>query len=1374
MRAIQRLAATRTTPEDPPPLVDLDFSQGPLPAGATFTRAGGHESYFDGQGSLGVVSASNVPAFDHYYDAASGAWLPAGIPIRPSRRNQLANPRAVFEPGAAAPTGWDLSSGLNLAASATLAPASEGGMSGIDITLAGRTSGNTSSRYYISILFDKAPYRDDSDPENADTSTPGAGRGVGLGQPLSVLMHPRLLSGSLAAVVACEAFVRVYDATDTQLAITSVPFTPKDTPAASQEASATRTMPTTATYAYARPGLRLTVAGASDLNTVLRVVGVEAQVATSVVGLIPAGVEVLREGGSLSVDLPPGTYDLLVEDTIATWQDAITITTGSLLLEPRAGETHIRRVRVWPAGALSEPTKRSFIVGDIPDPTYVISADKGLVLDEAGGVVEWQVATGVRAYQPDAVLRPKVVQDEQGAGVQFDGTAYLLFDLPRSYGNEMSVAAVFSSASDSLRQTILGMGNTNNGYQLEINGQRPRTAATLIYGSYVSVSEVGPSWQDGAVLVYSRRGSDLHTYGVNGRQNIGTATALTSAYSGNGQKYIGCRAPGEQPFVGILREIQLYLDRALTQDQERLRDRELRGKWRCGADAKGCWNVTAGGQSSTGFVVAADVTQAAQRVALLVTDDPARKARIREIDPRPTTPLRRDNTRQYHQYKTEVTGLKPSTRYWYTLRIDGQVDASSWQSVMTMPVERQPCPYVKVLVGSCWSVPASLRMPIADAMAAEEAQTFFQIGDNAYPNHATTDLGIIRERTHRKVVSSPNAQTLLANTGMVWTPDNHDWAGSNPDWAEVVKGVPTKDVFAASRRVFREGFPHHPLVQETLGETDPEKLIVAQAPATGRVLWLVPDCISQRRYRDVPAAQATIMGHQTGHEFWDQLSWFLGRLATAKADGYGQVVFISPNRWSANNFPAYSLTYRAEYLKIIEGIKACEVPVLLVVGDIHMCAFDDGTNKGTSAPRSDDTLCIPQIVASPLHNGTLGNSPNSGVYVWRGVESKIRATRSYDRLEFEDSGSEIHWTATCLTQDSVTGLTTEAQKVSSRDGTVGVKLEAADLLVTEGASLSIPLVKTWFGKACSVDWATSAGASGKVSFRVNEGRVFASFPAGAEAGMTLTLSNPVGCELASPSVATIGVLSAKTSFAIDAMTVKPNREWTLAYDEWVRAMVAADAWNGLICLLATHDQQAAMINWTNPGVGALTAVNSPTWVAGRGWRSAGSAYLNAGIAYNAIPGMQQNDGHLGLHVVDDDGTGSGPLISTSDGATGPTYSYIDPKTAAGAFGSRMNTASNVGSDDSVQVASANGSALTSRISATSFDRYKDGVSIGPRTRASSPLLTGNLRLLRAYSQISAGRTLALATAGWHRDATQAAAFHAAVTTFLNRIAGITT
>jgi hypothetical protein len=231
--------------------------------------------------------------------------------------------------------------------------------------------------------------------------------------------------------------------------------------------------------------------------------------------------------------------------------------------------------------------------------------------------------------------------------------------------------------------------------------------------------------------------------------------------------------------------------------------------------------------------------------------------------------------------------------------------------------------------------------------------------------------------------------------GYIW--DDHDSGvndntDDNPDSLIIHQNI---------RAALRKTVPFYDFVQAGLGETDINKITLAQTFDIGAVRFIVPDLRSQRSPNN-----GTIMGRgYGGGDAWDQLSWLTGAsgpLGTALAAGIKQIFLVISSTWTGTAADNYNnAAYSAERSAICTAALACGVPVTLLCGDAHEGAFDDGTNSGGLA----------QILSSPFAQST--TLTGSGPYSWKGETSANRFQNNRSIYCVVDvSADNIHWTAT--------------------------------------------------------------------------------------------------------------------------------------------------------------------------------------------------------------------------------------------------------------------------------------------------------------------------------------------------------------------------
>lgn len=207
----------------------------------------------------------------------------------------------------------------------------------------------------------------------------------------------------------------------------------------------------------------------------------------------------------------------------------------------------------------------------------------------------------------------------------------------------------------------------------------------------------------------------------------------------------------------------------------------------------------------------------------------------------------------------------------------------------------------------------------------------------------------------------------------------------------------------------------------------------------------------------------------------------------------------------------------------------------------------------------------------------------------------------------------------------------------------------------------------------------------------------------------------------------IGDFRIETQALISAMQVEPSRTLAELIDGRISALVDSGLWDkigGLWCM-AVHDAQAATLNWKNPSAGQLIRVNAPGFTAYRGFSGNGTnAWLNTGVAMNAIPNYSQNNAHLGIFALGNSSAFYGA------GVAGGTRLGINPRVGSNSQW-RINNPTTV----NLATATAQGFLLASRREASQFERYVNGVAQPPVVQPSEDIsaLTNTLGFLRTLS-----------------------------------------
>jgi phosphodiesterase/alkaline phosphatase D-like protein len=316
--------------------------------------------------------------------------------------------------------------------------------------------------------------------------------------------------------------------------------------------------------------------------------------------------------------------------------------------------------------------------------------------------------------------------------------------------------------------------------------------------------------------------------------------------------------------------------------------------------------VWSGAVTETSFRVNARVdTDAAQQAELVVQE--AGSTQSRSIGPVPVP----DNG----IVTWTVSDLRPDTPYDYVVTVDGHADQARGRgSAQTFP--RGPASFT-IAVGA--DARTGSNGAVFDAIRATEPLLYINTGDLHYGNVDVDDIRLFRAR-YDDVLTSPAQSALYRSTPVAYVWDDHDYGADNAD-----AGSPSR---RAARLAYREHVPHYDL---PAGAGD---AAIYQAFTVGRVRFVLIDTRSER-------TAESMLGDR-------QLRWLTQELVTSSRS-HELVVWVSSVPWIAPADPGRDDWggYPAERQQIAEAIDDAGVEnLVMLAGDAHMVAIDDGSNSG--------------------------------------------------------------------------------------------------------------------------------------------------------------------------------------------------------------------------------------------------------------------------------------------------------------------------------------------------------------------------------------------------------------------------------------------
>lgn len=271
----------------------------------------------------------------------------------------------------------------------------------------------------------------------------------------------------------------------------------------------------------------------------------------------------------------------------------------------------------------------------------------------------------------------------------------------------------------------------------------------------------------------------------------------------------------------------------------------------------------------------------------------------------------------------ELTGLAPDTEYHYAVEIDGRLDRIREGKLRTFPAG--PASFT-VAVGGCARVGSNAQ--VFETIREQNPLLYLILGDLHYGDNGRNDIERYRQ-VMDLTLSRPAQAALYRSTPVAYMWDDHDYGGNDVDSSYIGR--------RAAMAAYREYSPDYGLAGD--------ESAIYQAFTIGRVRFIVTD---GRSARDL---------HNTGDDGFDtmlgqeQKEWLLRELLAAR-DSAALIVWANPDPWIAAAEPGSDTWggYADERAEIADFIADNGIRNLVMVsGDAHMVAIDDGTNTDYSA-----------------------------------------------------------------------------------------------------------------------------------------------------------------------------------------------------------------------------------------------------------------------------------------------------------------------------------------------------------------------------------------------------------------------------------------
>ncbi|KNE68992.1 hypothetical protein AMAG_19940 [Allomyces macrogynus ATCC 38327] len=336
--------------------------------------------------------------------------------------------------------------------------------------------------------------------------------------------------------------------------------------------------------------------------------------------------------------------------------------------------------------------------------------------------------------------------------------------------------------------------------------------------------------------------------------------------------------------------------------------------------------------------------------------------------------------------KIDVRKLRASTTYYLGVSGNGGGGkVTPIGRVATFPPENEPLSF-QFAAGSCAKWQSDVGKTYGE-IAGWNPLFMVQHGDLFYGDIATNDKALYKDQYMTVFKESAQLQ-FFANRPVFYIYDDHDFGPNNADASSSSK--------PAALWAYDAFTPHLPL------QSDNGTPVGFQAFTVGRVRFIMTDLRSAAT--GSLAASPTVLGAA-------QRGWLLNELGNFQR--YKLMVWVSTTPWSGAPDPGDDAWagYPAERTQIADAMVSLGVNnLVMVAGDAHMLAIDDGTNTDFSTGGSGAGFPI-------LQAGPLGNygSAKGGAYTGGCHAYWYYPNYQYAMVSVSDSN-----TSTCVTFDGYT------------------------------------------------------------------------------------------------------------------------------------------------------------------------------------------------------------------------------------------------------------------------------------------------------------------------------------------------------------------
>lgn len=334
-----------------------------------------------------------------------------------------------------------------------------------------------------------------------------------------------------------------------------------------------------------------------------------------------------------------------------------------------------------------------------------------------------------------------------------------------------------------------------------------------------------------------------------------------------------------------------------------------------------------------------------------------------------------------------VDGLEPDTTYHYVAEVDGELDPFRRGTFTTFP--DGPSSFL-VAFGGCARVGSN--GAVFDAIAELDPLLYTILGDFHYGDNDVEDLQRYNDVLDL-TLTRPGQAALYRSTSIAYVWDDHDY-GANDSTRDSVARL-------AAMASYRQYVPSYDLAGPFTA--------VYQSFTIGRVRFIMTDSRAARDSKNtVDDENKTMLGAE-------QKAWFKREVIDAAAT-HELVVWVNPVPWVTEASPGADSWggFSTERQELADHLVDNGIDNLVMVsGDAHMVAIDDGTNTDFTSSGEGG---FPLLHAAALDRpGSVKGGPYS--------EGAIGGGGQFGTMEIIDDGGAIEVVLTARNWEGETLLT---------------------------------------------------------------------------------------------------------------------------------------------------------------------------------------------------------------------------------------------------------------------------------------------------------------------------------------------------------------